>query len=378
MKHKCGLRSCATMFIACLFAASAGVYAQGPATQPGDGKKLIEFGWDEPDTTFMKAHIEQMERTPFNGCVFHVNSVGADGAKKPFLWECWGKRAFKASELAASLDELKATKFTRFTENFLRFNTAPGDLDWFDDFSAVVNNAELAARVAREGKARGLLFDTEAYTKALFDYRAQRDAKTKTWEQYAAQTRLRGSEVMRAMQAGYPDLTVLLTFAYSLPLEQTKADPKKLAETEYGLLAPFLDGMLAEAKGNTRLIDGYELSYGFDDLSEFPPAYKKMKEGVLPFVARPELHARHFSCGFGIWLDNNWRKAGWDVSDLSKNFYSPQKFENSVRDALKHSDKYVWIYTEQPRWWTDRGTPEKLPQAYDEALRKAASTTPAR
>ena len=43
--------------------------------QPGAGssaKKLIEFGWDEPDTGFLRRHRDQLEQTPFDGCVFHV------------------------------------------------------------------------------------------------------------------------------------------------------------------------------------------------------------------------------------------------------------------------------------------------------------------
>ena len=35
-------------------------------------KKLIEFGWDEPGTKFMREHIAEMQQTPFDGCVFHV------------------------------------------------------------------------------------------------------------------------------------------------------------------------------------------------------------------------------------------------------------------------------------------------------------------
>ena len=38
-----------------------------------------------------------------------------------------------------------------------------------------------------------------------------------------------------------------------------------------------------------------------------------------------------------------------------------------VRTALRASEGYVWVYTEQPRWWTK----EKLPPAYVEALTKA-------
>jgi hypothetical protein len=54
-------------------------------TPQQDGKKLIEFGWDEPDPAFMRAHAEQMEKSPFDGCVFHLNG---------FTWEVWGAKKF--------------------------------------------------------------------------------------------------------------------------------------------------------------------------------------------------------------------------------------------------------------------------------------------
>ena len=34
------------------------------------GKQLIEWGWDEPDPAFMRAHLGEMERLPFDGVVF--------------------------------------------------------------------------------------------------------------------------------------------------------------------------------------------------------------------------------------------------------------------------------------------------------------------
>ena len=98
-----------------------------------------------------------------------------------------------------------------------------------------------------------------------------------------------------------------------------------------------------------------------------------MAEGVLPFVkADHEKYRKVFSLGFGVWMDHDWRKHGWNVTDVSKNFYPPDAFENSVRTALQTADEYVWVYTEQPRWWTKAGKPEKLPEAYDQALRRAA------
>ena len=119
-----------------------------------------------------------------------------------FAWQAWGRRTFTIDELQPALDDLRATRFDRFTDNFLRFNTTPGHVDWFDDFAPILANAELAARFAREGKARGLLFDVEQYQGRLFEYRKQRDAATKPWAEYAAQARARGREVMSAFSHG--------------------------------------------------------------------------------------------------------------------------------------------------------------------------------
>ena len=70
-------------------------------------------------------------------------------------------------------------------------------------------------------------------------------------------------------------------------------------------------------------------------------------------------------------LDNDWRKQGWDVDHLERNYYTPEAFEASVRRALKVSDEYVWIYTEKPKWWSESGKPVDLPEAYIEAVRAA-------
>ena len=66
-------------------------------------------------------------------------------------------------------------------------------------------------------------------------------------------------------------------------------------------------------------------------------------------------------------MDYDWRENGWNVSDSSRNYFTPEQFESSVKAAVARSDQYVWVYTEQPRWWTR----EKLPLPYVEALRRA-------
>jgi hypothetical protein len=365
-------------FSLCLLA--AGISAQEAAQPEGAspargpriaGKKLIEFGWDEPDTAFMRRHIGKMEQTPFDGCVFHVNFKDRTGATGNFTWQGWGERSFTEADLQTAMDDLKATPFRQFTHNFLRFNTTPAKLDWFEDHSAVIQNARLAALVARKGKCRGILFDIEQYEGPLFDYRKQRDRETKSWELYAAQARRRGREVMEAFQAGFPRVTIFLTFGYSLPWHESRQGRTSLAECHYGLLAPFLDGMLEAAREDARFIDGHELSYGYKDSDRFGQAYAAMRQQLLPIVADPKRYQRFFSFGFGLWMDNQWRKVGWDTADFSKNYFSPETFQSSLRRALEVADEYVWIYTETPRWWSNEGTPVKLPEAYLEAVRRA-------
>jgi len=194
------------------------------------GKKLIEFGWDEPDTAFLREHIEEMERSPFDGCVFHAHYTKPNGGKGDFMWECWDTRAFKAEELQTALVDLKTTRFRRFTHNFLRFNATPGKVDWFDDFSAITNNARLAAWLAREGKCKGVLFDIEQYVFPLFTYRKQRDAANKSWDEYAAQARKRGREVMNAFQDGYADLTIVWIYSETPRWWSPEGKPIKLPQ----------------------------------------------------------------------------------------------------------------------------------------------------
>jgi hypothetical protein len=288
------------------------------------------------------------------------------------MWEAWSSRSFTEAELRPALDELRATAFRRFTHNFLRFNTVPGGVDWFDDFSAILNNARLAAAVARAGRARGVLFDVEQYVAPLFDYRRQRDAGTKAWADYAAQAHRRGREVMEALQEGYPDLVVFLTFGYSVPWLGTRGGSLPLAETDYGLLAPFLDGMVEGARGGTRLVEGYEPAYFHNKSTDyFPAARAGVTTELLPIVANPQKYLRLISVGFGLWMDFESPPRPWDGVDGRRNFYTPEEFERSLTGALRVADEYVWIYTQTPRWWTPDGVPAALPEGYVQGIRRA-------
>ena len=209
------------------------------------------------------------------------------GQAENFTWLCWGRRAFSEAELKPALDDLKAT-------------TVPAVHPQLPPVQHLARRPRLVRRPRRRrgqrparrpgrprGRCAGHPLRRGGIPGRLFTYAKQRDAKTKSWDEYAAQARRRGREVMEAFQEGFPDLTVFLTFGHSLPRTESGRGKKPLAGSSYGLLAPFLDGMVEAAKGRSRLVDGFELSYGYKEPAKFDEGYRLMKEGVLPIVADP-------------------------------------------------------------------------------------------
>ena len=246
---------------------------------------------------------------------------------------------------------------TRFRHNFLRFNTTPADLDWFDDHAAVIANARLAARLARAGRCRGILLDTEQYEGKLFDYsQAARRRSAAPGTSTPPRPAGAAGEVMAAFQEGFPDLTVFLTFGHSLLWKQTEHGKKPLAECRYGLLVPFLDGMIEAARGRTRIVDGHEMSYGYRDADAFvrrPPGDQARRRHAWPPTGRPITAWSRPASGSGS-ITTGGRRDG-TRSDPRRITSRPSGFETSLRAAIEQSDEYVWIYTEKPRWWSAKG-----------------------
>ena len=185
------------------------------------------------------------------------------------------------------------------------------------------------------------------------------------------QARLRGRDLMRAFQQGAPDLTVFLTFGHSLPRVLSEHGRKPLSETSYGLLAPFLDGLLEAARGGTRVVDGYELSYGFQHAGQFADARRLVAEGVLPIVGARDAYRERLELAFGLWIDYDWRHRGWSPSEVSHNYFTPESFEAALVAALNESDEYVWVYGETPRG--ERRTPERWSGGLREGDRAGSS-----
>jgi hypothetical protein len=335
--------------------------------------------------------------------VFHVLSDD----QVNLALEIWGGRRFEKLEFKQAMDDLKNTRFERFSDRFLRVNVTPGNIDWFDDeaWSVVLNNFAVAAVLSKESGSKGLLFDVEQYTNEVFNYESQNvfyDAGMQTylksdvfklnfsdlylkymmqdnaWELshifksssmitepvYKLKVRQRGQEWMRSIRKEFPDITIFLTFGYSI----AHSSVLRRGDSRYGLLASFFDGILDVATAQATIVDGWEHSYTYLSKKQFQDAYDAIKVRFSKLNVNPDMYKKVFKAGFGIYMDAGWSTQGWSIDDTSKNYFSPERFEQAVQFALEISDRYVWIYSEQPNWWTG----QKLPEAYVNALWSAA------
>jgi hypothetical protein len=333
-------------------------------------KKLIEMGWDEPDPSFMRRHLAELEATPFDGVVYHILFQSPGEKPGDFTWKAWGKRTFTEAEVDSSLRDLQATRFKRLRWNFLRMNVAPGDIDWFDDYGSVVSNARLAASVARRGGSKGVFLDIEPYERQIWQYPAQRDTATRSYAEYEAQVRRRGVEVMRAFEQGYPGLTVFLSAGASCPYLQAQGGWHK-ETTRLGMLWAFVDGMVLAASDSARIVDGNEPTYSTLDPKDFDAFYRGQTHGVLTWVTDSLKYQRTVSRSFALWMDFESFKRPWHVVDADSNYRPPAQLTVVTRRALELADDYAWIYVEKPRFWNESGKPSLLPDAYVAALWKA-------
>ena len=330
------------------------------------GKKVIEYGNDVRNTASVRQHVREFEKLPFDGLVIAVS--GKNG--EMLGWKLFSTTRLDPEDFERAIDDLKATKFKKFTDNFIQTMSSPSSTDWFDpNWSNVLYNASLFARVAKQGGCKGIMFDPENYTGRLWGYTME-DGKPRpghTVEEYRAKARERGQEFIRAVNKEFADITILCLYGMSLPYVQIGGDMTQFDTASYMLLAAFLDGMSEAATPKTVIVDGFEFSYPYKQREEFVKARKVILEDSKKVSQNPEAFAKHVRVGFGIFpdydVDTPWYT---DPADLSKNYFTPAGFRAAANYALETSDKYVWVYSSKMHWLD--GVP---PKEYVDALRLA-------
>lgn len=155
---------------------------------------------------------------------------------------------------------------------------------------------------------------------------------------------------MRVTKQIFPNITILMFFAHSYLAIHPTGRQKPLEQNAYGLLPASVDGMMEVADEKAKFVDLCEFAHGFKERHQFLEAYHSIINKAAKFSLFSELYCRRIRAGFGLWLDYGGRQR-WDVTNLGKNFFSPSDFQRSLQMALELSDEYVWIYSQQPRFF---------------------------
>ncbi|MDO8587920.1 MAG: hypothetical protein Q7T82_12900 [Armatimonadota bacterium] len=356
------------LFTAVIVVVVGVVQSQTPLAASLKKAKMIQWG-DSGPLTYIRDNIREMEKMPFDGLILNLQSN--NGA----VLSCWNvfvPTPLKAEDYSKDIEALKATKFKKFTDNLLVVDITPGRMDWFDDnFKTAAANAGVMAKIARECRMKGFMFDVEQYEGQIFDYKAQPQKDQHTFAEYQAKARERGREFMRAVNAEFPNIRILMTFSYEVAYGSLP-EGGDLSTMPYGLWPSMIDGMLDVAADKTIIYDGFEYSYGLKTEAEYKGAQGFMMVMGHMKTGNVKEYDKHYRSSFGIWTDNG---RHWDSVDFTKNYFSPEEFGTALHSALKYSDGYVWVYSEASKWWNWNGL-RNVPQPYIDALANARRPRP--
>ncbi|HEX9897620.1 MAG TPA: hypothetical protein VGC81_00245 [Candidatus Methylomirabilis sp.] len=360
--------------------------------------RLIAWPAIEPDQEFVRRHISAMERKPFDGVVLAARIPGLEGLTREFAWSAVTRR-YTAAEFQPVVSTLRGIPFRRFLHNFLRINVNPMDhpFDMFDDdrWGILTGNFTIVAAAAQAARFRGLMVDPEAYATVnpetqrprfnVFDFRLRRTPQGLS--AYRRQAFARGEVVGRAVTAAYPGITLLLAFGPGATCLHRAPEEEQV----YGLLAAFVDGLLAGTGGRATVVEGSEFAYPYRSCDRFQETYATLRGACRQRSLDPAKYDRWLEIGFGLWLDFGsvdtcqdpavaGRPCRWFDPSLyppdRQYLIDPDRFTQAVASALAVSEGYVWIYTNEPKWWTEENPlGENLPEPYVAALVEGRKAT---
>lgn len=346
---------------------------------------LIEFGQTTPDARHMRKNVAYWEEyLPFDGVVMRVHpdkyagrygGICADALDPNYwsiAWSAFSNRTINPADYAGAIEDLRNTPFKKFKHNFLLLNSHPYnnfEPDWFDDdyWQKVCYNVAVLARIAKQGGCKGIMFDDEMYpTNQVWNYNHLKQAhpdRPQDFETYRQQVRKRGREFIKAINAEFPDIEFCMLFGSSLMHARMAGrnvvadleDVETHLEGEFKgsrevLIAPFLDGLIEAAAEETKIIDMYELSYYYKTAEQFQNAQKIVKEDCRIYSMIPKLYAEKIGLGLGLYpTRKDPRRFKYD--ELAK----------STELAMKYTDKYVWIWSEDDSFWVKQGESPILP-----------------
>jgi hypothetical protein len=339
-------------------------------------KKLVDLsGYALPNVAFIQQNLVAMEANkPFDGIVFRVDPVnGFNSTLTPTLLEpvTWNSSKINFTTLAN-------IPWKKFTNNFIRLDTTDGSYNpqWFNDarWNQISANMKLFARIAKVSKSKGIVFDNEPYGYNPWDYSVS-EYPGKTFAQVYAQVRKRGAQVMNAWQSEYPNITVLTLFGLAIVRAQTEYYNGDQSKAEWGLWGAFIEGMLEVINPGAKLIEGNEGSYYYTRDTDFS-SFRNYKQGARTLLSSSNRikYDRQMQIGYAIYVDNVlnlWKSPRFFGFYLASQLERQRYAEHNFYHALKNSDEYVWVYSENMDWWNVKGQGVTIPAGLSAIMYRA-------
>ncbi|HUZ58004.1 MAG TPA: hypothetical protein VMU83_04420 [Hanamia sp.] len=309
-----------------------------------NNKKLIEFGWNYPNVSFLKANISSMEKAPFDGVVF---SFDFD------IYNAFDTTQYPDSKF--QYNDLSEIQWKKFTDNFLLVRgVGHTGAHWLDDKSwlKITENLKKVSEALKISKAKGIGFDPEFYYKdstlnpwiykpSLYD--------NLSYQQVGNYVRKRGKQFIQALQTNKPDVKILCFWLLVLPYFQSINQP--IAETGMALYPFFIEGMLEGKNKTSEIIDGNENSYGFQKAETYITSAENLRDIGSKMIKKSlQSEFSQVSYAQAIFFDLIYAK----LPKYDKGFDKQTKetwLADNLYNAYKTTDKYVWFYDERMNWW---------------------------
>jgi len=378
--------------------------------EPGKEVTIVTSGGHAPDTVYLSRNAAALERVPFDGvCTWiatptpirresgemYVTRLPSGRLMRILTGEDTAdvgqtivhRKRIPEAHITPAIEDLKSAEFKRFKSNFIAVITgnAPGPMNWYDDewWATICHNIGMIARVAKQGRCKGILIDPEVYSYSWWGYdrltEAQGPTKPyrrgnkefyagKSVEDVMAKVRQRGREFAGAINREFPDPVLMFFHAAGYAALQINDPRWGLKAAGFGLIGPFIDGMLEGSSNKTVIVDCTSQAKWWTERRQLAAARKLVKQDALALSQVPELYRKKVKLGFTYRLGytpneealgeqkgvpppyESWM---YDPASPEKNHFSPQKLEETLKLALEIGDGYILFWNYRANWWLD-------------------------
>ena len=374
----CQLVAAAAVLVSCpLFA------GEGPiAVSDVAGKKLIRVSQallNHTTAADVAGKVDAWQETGYDGLCFGLSidpaAVPEDYPHKHLMsWRWWDTEERKHAEFERDIEAFRSVEdWGRLTDNFLLMNShVKGNRppDWFsdDDWTIVVANTRLAARIAKEIGFKGIAFDWEGYGGGTYgvwrqpwdyslyargDYTIENRDAPRPFDEVAAKVRQRGRQWAEALSAAYADMVLAVLPGIYESAWHRANEPRfegDLAKCDVGLWPAFVDGILEGLDERALLVGLSESTYLDSEYRDFLIWRNFAREQALVIAADPERARGRISFAAGIWTDAGYGYPRFSTTDERFNQRDPERHRHAVHNSLAASDHYAWQWGE---WGTE-------------------------